>query len=481
MAARFATWTDEEYTLLTTAHGPLGAWSEAITRELQAPLYYVLLSLWRGLNDSVFFARLFSILCVVATTLVVTMIAHRYRPDGPTAALVAAVAVNPFVVFAAIEARLYAPVLLWSALLLVTFYDGFIREGHNQLRARIAFAVLAVLGAAIQYFVAFLLPAFAVALYVGKRYAALRAYILTILPTVVPILGLAWLAVYELRADPWPPDSLALRIKAALDPISSFLLPHSWHTSAAGQLIYVAIAAALMAIYFAGRPAFSPRLRTFAAIPAVTALIFLLGTIIFEFRIIAPRYEAVLCIPLLATAYTALGALRSSLRPLVTRTLVAAYCIATAISLFLVYRADAKTGDWARVGAYLEANVRSGDVVAVMDNASFLPFSHYFHAAVRTVPIPRPVQYDHYRTGEFVIHSEDEVRHSIGTHALGGHRLWLVVDTSCRWRNPDHGCRYLESVVSQQYRTIDRRAFYESTVRLLEPKPPFRIGRSKKR
>ena len=59
-------WGDEGSTLHTTQHGFFDAFQNAGASERQAPLYFWMMSLWRSINGSIFFARLFSIFCSVS-------------------------------------------------------------------------------------------------------------------------------------------------------------------------------------------------------------------------------------------------------------------------------------------------------------------------------------------------------------------------------------------------------------------------------
>lgn len=54
LAARLNLWLDEAYSLHTTGGGTLRALDEAIRHELQAPLYFIVLQLWRELDHSLF-------------------------------------------------------------------------------------------------------------------------------------------------------------------------------------------------------------------------------------------------------------------------------------------------------------------------------------------------------------------------------------------------------------------------------------------
>lgn len=72
-------WGDEAMTLATTGHGPVEAAVRARDFELQPPLYFVLLSIWRFVSASVIWARMLS---VVAVTAAILIAAHRFLPNA---------------------------------------------------------------------------------------------------------------------------------------------------------------------------------------------------------------------------------------------------------------------------------------------------------------------------------------------------------------------------------------------------------------
>jgi hypothetical protein len=63
LAWRLNLWRDEMYSLHSTSGSPRFAFDQAIHFELQPPVYFVALALWRSIEASPFFARLFSVLC----------------------------------------------------------------------------------------------------------------------------------------------------------------------------------------------------------------------------------------------------------------------------------------------------------------------------------------------------------------------------------------------------------------------------------
>ena len=98
-------WVDEASTLYTTQQGFLHAFQHAWRDEKQAPLYFWIISLWRYADSSLFFVRLFSILCTTGGIVLVWNIARRFFSAQAT--LIAAVlfAFHPIVIWAALEGR----------------------------------------------------------------------------------------------------------------------------------------------------------------------------------------------------------------------------------------------------------------------------------------------------------------------------------------------------------------------------------------
>jgi hypothetical protein len=167
-------WIDEASSLETSGQGLRRAVGQAISYELQAPLYFALLDLWRALDRSIFHARLFSALCVALTLVALVGVARRYLPAAHPGWVVAAVAFNPFAVWAATEIRVYALALLLSAALLLLFYDGYL-AGRSR-RARWGHAAVALLALYAYYYLGFLLLAQACALLALRRWRPLRSF-----------------------------------------------------------------------------------------------------------------------------------------------------------------------------------------------------------------------------------------------------------------------------------------------------------------
>lgn len=79
---RKSLWVDEAFTLSSTGTSLLATVRAIVVVGWQAPLYFLLLFFWRRVSDSVAWAPLFSLLCVVTTLPVLAAISRRLRIGG---------------------------------------------------------------------------------------------------------------------------------------------------------------------------------------------------------------------------------------------------------------------------------------------------------------------------------------------------------------------------------------------------------------
>ncbi len=148
-------WIDEGYSFATTAGSLSRSASLALNVEAQPPLYFILLDLWRGLDGSLFFARLLS---AALATVAIWSLASGIRAAHPRTTpwlepvTLAFIAAHPFVFLASAEARGYALQLALGSLLTMTLLRA-LANGRATRRHVAAFLVFGVLGAYTHYFV----------------------------------------------------------------------------------------------------------------------------------------------------------------------------------------------------------------------------------------------------------------------------------------------------------------------------------------
>ena len=462
LGALLSTWTDEEYSLITTAHGVAYAYAHAVGFEKQGPLYFVVLAAWRAINASVFFARMLSVVCIAGFLAVAAALLRRIWPQASTVVF-AAIAFNPFVVYAGVEIRLYASALFVSALLALFFFDGFL-ETRGSLRARAAFVITALAAAYLQYYLMFALVGFGAALLVLRR-PALPRYLAACAVIACGMLPLVSIVRAQIGVD--EPSQLgalaALRIPLA--GAADYVLPLHWARGSIGRIAYLVLGAIALGSLVAAKPQIDRRTAAFAGIAGVLVVLFTLVGLIAHVFVIAPRQTVVLFVPLVLFVASLLATAR---RPRAARGFGAAYALAALLSLASLYGHGAKTGDWSRVGSALNREVRAGDLVAVFDADTALPLSRYYSGSL--IRLPRVPPADVFRADAFVIHSAAQIEAKIGSRALPHRRLWLVRNNACTFRNPDYGCAYLDRVVAHDYRIVAERSFFESSIAELAPR-----------
>src|SRR5262245_13265135 len=155
-------WRDEMYSLHTSAESVGYAARRAIDFELQPPVYFALLAAWRTIDDSIFFARLLSSLFGAGAILVAVALARRIAPRVHPGYVAAVFATHPFLVWAGTEIRVYALVVLLSALLTFTFIEAY-WVAPPRPRMRLAFAAVALVSMYTQYYLVLLLVGFGAA------------------------------------------------------------------------------------------------------------------------------------------------------------------------------------------------------------------------------------------------------------------------------------------------------------------------------
>jgi uncharacterized membrane protein len=464
-------WQDEAYTLNTTAHGFAYALHQAISFEQNAPLYFLIVVILRRFGEDIFFLRTFSVLCAAATVALVPGLVRRYVPNADGALLAIVVACNPFLIWAAVELRAYALMILMSALLLQTFYDAFMKERASGW-ATVGYALCVALALYTQYYLAFIVAAqgLTVLLWYRRRLiafiAAFVAGCLAFVPMLLTIPG----QVQNFRSGFESPSLIgSFATLAAI--LWHYLLPLTFRHS---SLVYGVLTVAVIAALTYYRPSLT--VAGGGAIVLITscaAVLFAAGT--YEAGVhILNRHAASLYVPSTLSAFAVVAALKAPLRFRAAAVLAATAIILSLATLVVTYRALANPGDWIRVEAYLRSHERPGEPIVVFEAENALPLAYYYRGPNSIVPVPRGVDFHTYDVTDFVIRDESQLQ-SVMPQAL---RVWLVTAGDCTASNVRFGCSKLERYVDGRYRVLSDARFYGSRVRLLErtAAPPLHKG-----
>jgi hypothetical protein len=468
LAMILGTWQDEEYTLSTTAHGVFYAIHRAISYELQAPLYFTLIALLREIAPSALAARMFSVVCALGVTLSCVAIARRLWPGIDPWPVAALAAFNPFVVFAALEIRVYALALLVSALLWLTFYDGFFRAERRS--ARITFIVLAIAALYLEYFLAFELVGFAVALVVSGRLRALLAYALAGVICALAFVPMLFVLHGQIHAAFAVPESKPLPFyNVFFHPLVDFVIPHAYGSGVATRALNAVVVLAVVAAIVIGRPRADRAMLALGAAAATVEAIYIMLVDVLHEQLVVPRHFVALFIPETAFAYAVLAAFRNRRSAnAARRTIAALVALVTILSLVATYHALAKLGDWKRVAAWLQTHARAGDTIAIAEPDAVAAFERYYHGTADVAAYPRPVDPNVYSVERMMVHSKSEALRAFSALPQHG-RLWFVAFEGCDTRDR-LGCLEVAAAERERYRVVKHRAFYSTTVDRLVPK-----------
>ncbi len=449
-------WVDEAYTLLTTGSTLKHAVGSALYFEYQPPFYFATLNLWRSLDHSIFFARLFSVLCVAITIYAAGQLSIRYLKGFNPAWALVAIAINPATIWAAEEIRVYALAGLLGALLLWTFYDGYLTEGQPR-NSRSLYVILAIIAVYTQYFLGFLLAANLVAMLVMRRVQALRAYALGMIVVAIFCLPIAYVLRGQIAsgtstfASALGPAQLA---NVILSTLLSYILPLAWIS--AWYVLPIGFTAAAVIVVLAARR-LQVEGRGLCAIAAVATICLFIGLAMTK-EPFAPRYVYVLFIPLVFAWLAVLASLARHTRIIATIWLIA-FVICSALSLRFTYHALAKTGDWQRVATFIMTSEQPNEPILVFGFSYTLPLKVYYSGNNPIVALPTYALRDEQQI-------ETKLDSTPGPHAL----VWLVKTDRCRRENVDLHCPMLEDFIARHFTVVTSRAFYGSSVRLLRPK-----------
>jgi hypothetical protein len=467
------TWIDESYTLRTTGQTLQYAIHQAIHFELQPPLYFALLTPWRSFDHSIFFARLFSVICAALLVYCAAQVSARYVPGLNPAWAAWFVALNPATIWAAEEIRVYALGGLLSALLMWTFYDGYLAERASS-RARIVHAVVAISSLYTQYFLSFILLAQFCALLVTRRSTTARYFVLAMLVVGACGLPIAYILHQQIAAGTstyFSTESLYSLVLDIYGIAFYYVLPLSKLVTVMGishalrYLVLLGVVAAVAIVFVLRKTANRPNARTAWTIAIVTcvalALAFKVTKEPFGFR-----YMFVAFAPIMTAALVTLGDLQRRFRYAVP-IWMAVFIVGGLPTLFSTYQPLAKGGDWIRVAAFLESAEEPNQPILVFQTENAMPLEDYYRGKNVIVAVPRPIDFTVPWNEAQVVQRDRDVEQDIASVPGKHPYIWVVNTTECQDFSVDYHCPIFEHFLATHYTVVVRRKFFRSQARLL--------------
>lgn len=473
MAYRLSIWVDEAFTLNTTGRGIAYAFHQAIRFELQPPVYFVLLNLWRDLNGSIFFARLFSILCVALAIKISAGLAHRLWKNVNPGWVAAVLALHPLMVWAAIEIRVYALAILLTALLLTLFYDGYVAKAASA-RARWLYLLVSILSLYTYYYLGFILVANACALVALRRWPLLLRYLAQMIVAGLCFMPMTLIVMGQVSTHTRPlgdPTPWWEGLKFITWRVKEYVLPAE-ETRLVGLrrwTLRLAYVVAILSVVRKGK-----RLLTTAnlftwTIAAAVSLLFLAALRATTEEMLLPRHTAVLFLPSILLAFSLIATIPGRTGIVIGALIMSVFNV---VSLTTVYGTLAGKRNWDQVAAYVVEHEKAGQAILVFHAGAALPLAHYYTGSNALVPIPKENRFETFDIRNYVLRDEQEIFDALARTTPGEHEeLWLITDNMCRYLGVDYNCQALEEFVDRHYVVESSRAFSDTRVRLLRRKP----------
>jgi hypothetical protein len=463
---------DEAYTLDTTANGPIYAFRRAISFEQQAPLYFVLVSLWRALDSSIFFARLSSIIFYPLFIWVAAETAKLYLRSVNPLLIALVVTIHQQVVWNALDIRLYSMMLLISGILMVLFYDAYLDEGRHQRRYRAAFVAVSIIALYTQYYLGFQLAAGAAVLLVLGRRKMLGRYLLDMLVTAAAFVPMFLVLEGQIGvvANQTPVTMTVWDVAVGLyQRAVPLFLPTGWLPENEFRPWIARTAAAVVAALAFYKLRRDRRdediaLATFVASLGAfyAAAFYLVGGQAFQ-----TRHMASILLPLVLLSFSAVTTLGRRYI-FVWLAIVLAF---HAGALYSTYRPLAKPGDFKNVAAFIMAHEQPGEPIVVFHADAVLPLRYYYKGQNKLVPLPREGDKNTWNPQDSVLADESQVLDVINNARGTSERIWLVDDGWCAHGELSFNCELLENVVSNYFEVEMTEHFLDpTTVRLLKPR-----------
>lgn len=471
-------WADEASSLYTTEQGFLSAFQNAAANEKQAPLYFWVLSLWRAVDGSVFFARLFSVICsAIAIAVFARFVSRNF---SPRAALLASAffALHPFLFWASLEIRGYSLTILLAIILFGSFFDGFLNEG--KLSSHITFVVAAIISLYTNYYLGFLLAGFFFALIFTKHWKALRKLLLSMAVTTVafsPLLAANAPSQISARIGGFHESVSALEaIRMLWHHAITFLLPaelirgeESSNFTVFRTWIVRAVLVFLVALVIKNRSKVRERAQIIAIVTIVSSACLFAVALFVSPSYTALRHSTPLFVPFVlfvsALCVDVFNEIDERATKIVTFVVGLIVLASFSYSITTMYPNQAKRGDWARIGAFLEQNESPGQPIIIFTTFDALALPYHYRGVNKILPDEKFFEFTQEAAFGTEASLQKQTEFVISEIPTDAERIWLATNEKCL---VGQACAPLENFIRANYTIEIEKDFYLEKLYLLK-------------
>jgi uncharacterized membrane protein len=476
-------WTDEASTLYTTQNGFLATFQNVFKDEKQAPLYFLVLSLWRVLNDSIFFARLFSILCSIAAIKVFYDLTSKLFAWKKAFFVTFFFAIHPFLIWASLEIRVYSSVILLSVLLIKLFHDGYFENQADEekffSKTRLFYVLCAITALYTNYYLGFLLVGNFTALLAAKKWKEAKSYFQQMM-----IVGAAILPLIVVIKQQFAANTSGYIAERSFSEIivtfwnQFFFLTFPITTAISSDLSVMAIIRIIFAclaiisvIFWVIKNGFHSLNKNTAAFAAI--ILTLMGFMLCAYFVlgkvyIADRHFAVFFVPLVLLVASSLINILPDRWLMVFGILLVLLFPYSQISNKYYYLA--KRGDWQRIAAYIETHEKPNQPIIVFQNYDALSLPFYYKGKNKILPDERYFDWESEDAWTSEKAFQNQINYIISRIPPGTEEIWLATEEVCQAENTQVACRPLENFLQANYTIVETKDFYQERLRLLRKK-----------
>lgn len=471
-------WIDEASTLYTTNNGFFYAVQNTLSNEKQAPLYFLIMSIWREFSSSIFFARIFSIICSLAAIHFFCELARKFWDEKTSLFIAFFFAVHPFLLWTSLEIRGYSLVILLSVLLLKFFCEGYWQNEHK--RARIFYLITAVISLYTNYLLGFLLVGGFAALLLLKRWKAARNYFLQMLIAGVLFLPMLWVIKSQIDVinDGFVPQTHFIEgLKTLWNNLLTFLLPTEIYTTGEASAVsvfrvwLVRIAGlALIILLFVKRKIFDEKIIVFGTFSAVAFAFSLVLYLKMGAAFIMIRHLAIAFVPIILLLFSVLWEIKpggkkySLIYHISIGVLLISFYIYGLVSL---YPNLTKRGDWARVSEFITQTEHPNQPVIIFPTYDAIALPFYYDGKNKILPNEQFFAWNNEAEAGSPDVYRKQIEYIISLIPADADTIWLLTHENCQ---TGEACLPLEKFVESNYTVLIEKDFYLERVQLLKRK-----------
>lgn len=388
-------WEDESYALDTSAHRLLDVVKLSYNFEGQPPFYFLLLAIWRTLNSSIFFARLLSILFIGLSAIYFHKLLSIIIKKHDTLWMVVIFLLNPFTVWAALEIRLYALVVLLSVMSIYYFFKFYIENNNKYLYI---FLLISVFSIYTQYFFTLLIFVFAIVLWIFKGAKIFFKFCLYCIPVALLFLpNFLFLSDQLTMAKSYASENVLLkRIISPLYTSQDFMF--SLHLIPLGRewRWFVKIFWALILLYTYLKYYKKWKVTKTLYFQYLNIVLLMAGMIMVLYSILIPSLNIIyqdkymiMALPLFILLFTLINWFTTIKKNLLF-VLLSLYFISL---LILEYKNPIKTYDFREVAKFVEKIENKNEPILFFGKTILPPFKYYYSGESKLLGVPA-LKYD---------------------------------------------------------------------------------------